>query len=318
MSLRTFSFYLLAALALLGAAPAHAQEARPAPLKVILDTDIGDDIDDAYALALLASRPNVRLLGVTTAFGQTRERAQIAAKLLQVMGRKDVSVYAGRRGDAKIGAQYAWARGFQSRSIHEEGAAEFMARQVARAPGEVTLVSIGALTNVGDLLTRFPNAKGQIKQIVIMGGAIHAGYDGRATVEPEWNIRCDPAAAQTVFRSGVPIIMAGLESTAMMKFDAPLQKRLFGYGTPATDALAALTALWGGTPILYDTVAVARALGEQFADEEPLNVEVDANGLTRAVPGTPNATLLVRPRTDAFLEWFVAALDPAIASVGSR
>src|SRR5687768_9898999 len=90
------------------------------PEKVILDTDIGDDVDDAYALALLTSLPNARILGVTTAFGQTAERAEVAAKLLSVMGRKDIPVYAGRRGEAEIRRQYEWARGFRSAAIKKE------------------------------------------------------------------------------------------------------------------------------------------------------------------------------------------------------
>src|SRR4051812_48613949 len=64
------------------------------PVRVILDTDIGDDVDDAYALVLLASLPEVRLLGVTTGYGATRERAQVAAKLLNVLRREDVPVCA--------------------------------------------------------------------------------------------------------------------------------------------------------------------------------------------------------------------------------
>lgn len=288
---------------------ARAGAAAPAPMKVIFDTDIGDDIDDAYALSLLASRPQVKLLGVTMAWGQTRERAELAAKLLQVMGRRDLPVYAGRRGDAQIREQYAWARGFRSPAIKSEEAVSFMKRQIERNPGEVTLIAVGPLTNVGDLFTRYPEVKSKLKQLVIMGGAVHVGYNNQPPAVPEWNIKCDPAAARVVFASGVPLTVAGLEATTMMKFEAPLQKRLFGHGTPTTDALAALTNLWGhGTPTLFDTVAVARALGERYAEEEPVRIQVEDSGLTRAVPGAPNATLLVRPRKEAFLEWFVTQM----------
>src|SRR5689334_17269454 len=110
---------------------------QPPPIKVILDTDIGDDIDDAYELSLLVSHPAVRLLGVTTAFGQTRERAELAAKLLHVMGRRDIPVYAGRRGEAAIRDQYAWARGFRSPAIKKEEAVTFLKREFDRAPGEI-------------------------------------------------------------------------------------------------------------------------------------------------------------------------------------
>ena len=146
------------------------------PMKIILDTDIGDDIDDAYALALLASHPGVQLLGITTAFGQTRERAELAAKLLQVIGRKDVPVHAGRRGEAAIRDQYAWARGFRSSAIKKEDAVTFLKQQFDRAPGEITLIAIGPLTNIGDLLSRHPEVKSKIRRLVIMGGAIYVGF----------------------------------------------------------------------------------------------------------------------------------------------
>jgi inosine-uridine nucleoside N-ribohydrolase len=284
---------------------------QPTPIKVILDTDIGDDIDDAYALSLLAAHPGVRLLGVTTAFGHTRERAELAAKLLHVMGRRDVPVYAGRRGEAAVRDQYAWARGFRSSAIKKEEAIAFLKRELDRAPGEVTLITIGPLTNIGDLLTRYPEVKSKIRRLVMMGGAVYVGYNNQAPAVPEWNIRCDPQAARVVFASGVPILMAGLETTTMMQFDAARQKKVFGYGTPTTDALAALTNLWGGgIPTLFDTVAVAHALGEKFADTEVVHVEVDDTGLTRKAEGTPNATLLVHPRKEAFLDWFVATMAP--------
>lgn len=278
-------------------------------MKVILDTDIGDDIDDAYALTLLATRPGVKLLGVTTAWGQTRERAELAAKLLHVIGRDEVPVHAGRRGEAKVREQYGWARGYRSRSLKDEPAVSFLKRQIERAPGEVTLIAVGPLTNVGDLFSQYPETARKLKGLFIMGGAVHVGYNNQPPAQPEWNIKCDPPAARTVFGSGVPLVMAGLEATTMMKFDQPLQRRLFARGTPATDALAALTVLWGGgTPTLFDTVAVARALGQQFADEEPLHIVVEPDGLTRAGVGAPNARLLVRPRKEQFLEWFVQAL----------
>jgi len=277
--------------------------------RVILDTDIGDDVDDAYALALLASLPNVRILGVTTTFGQTRERAELAAKLLHVMGRRDVPVFAGRRGEHKIGRQHEWARGFRSRALRDEEAVAFMKREIERAPGEVTLIAVGPLTNVGDLLTRHPEVKPLIKQIVIMGGAVHAGYNGQAPATPEWNIKCDPVAARAVYSSGVPLVMAGLEVTAMMQLDAERQKRLFAAGTPKTDALAALTILWGNrVPTLFDPVAVAHALGHSFSGAESRHVEVMDDGLTRIADGSPQVTVLVSPRKEEFLDWYVSVV----------
>jgi inosine-uridine nucleoside N-ribohydrolase len=304
---------LFVALSLAGIAErAEAADSRGAEQEqFILDTDIGDDIDDAYALALIAVRPDVKLIGVTTTYGQTHERAQVAAKLLQVMGRKDVPVFAGRPGPAKIGGQYGWAQGFQSPAIKSESAVDFMKRSIDHAPGRVTLIGIGALTNMGELVTRFPEVRSKIRRIVIMGGSVHAGYDVNGPAVVEWNIRCDPKAAQEVFSSGVPIVMAGLESTTMMQLNIERRRHIFAYGTPMTDALAALTVLWGGNdPTLFDPVAVAYALGHSDCDTEPQHIVVDDAGMTHATDGPPNTTLLVHPHKEAFLDWYVSALAP--------
>ncbi len=279
--------------------------------KVILDTDIGDDVDDAYALALIATLPKVKLLGVTTAFGETTKRAELAAKLLRTIGRSDVPVYAGRQGEFPIKRQYEWAKGFRSRSLRSGEAVDFMRREIERAPGEVTLIAIGPLTNLGDLLTRYPDVKSKIKQVVIMGGAVYVGYNNQAPPTPEWNIKCDPAAARIVYDGGVPLVMAGLEATTMLQLDAERQKRLFGYGTPMTDALAALTILWGHTtPTLYDPMAVAYALGHRFCESEQRRVVVEDDGMTRITEGTPNVTVLINPQKEVFLDWYVASLAP--------
>ncbi len=288
--------------------------------KVILDTDIGDDIDDAYALALLLAMPNARVLGITTAWGQTQERLELTTKLLRVMGRSDIPVAAGRRGDAKIRDQYRWAHHESAHAANadapapaqgeaKEDAVAFLKRQFDHAPGEITLVAVGPLVNVGDLLTRYPETKSKIKRIVIMGGAVHMGYDPNAAPTPEWNIKCDPVAARVVYESGVPLTMAGLEATTMLKFDVERQKQLFALGTPATDALAALTILWGNSvPTLYDPMAVAWAMGGAFCETEQRHVVVDDNGLTRITDGPPNVTVLVNPQKDAFLDWYTARI----------
>jgi purine nucleosidase len=275
--------------------------------KIILDTDIGDDIDDAYALALLMNQPNMKVLGVTTAFGPTHERAELAAKLLKVMGRPDVPVYAGRASDKKPTAQHTWAKGYTGKNLKAEPAVEFLRREIERSPGEITLCAVGPLTNLGDLFTRYPETKPKVKRIVIMGGAAFTGYAPNSKPGPEWNIRCDVPAARAVYDSGVPLVMAGLEVTSMMQLDKDRRTRIAEAGTPTTDALMSLTYLWEQqTPTLFDPVAVAYACGHRFTDEEKRRVTVEENGLTRIVEGTPNTTILVKPRKDAFLDWYVS------------
>jgi len=292
--------------------PIAAQEPPTPPTeKVVLDTDIGDDIDDAYALALLVNLPNAKLLGVTTTFGETQKRAELAAKLLHVYGRDDVPVYAGRIGSAKMGRQYEWAQGFRSPSLKSGEAALFLKNTVEKNPGQVTLIGVGALTNISDLLTKYPEVKPKIKRIVIMGGSVTLGYNNQPPPGVEWNIKCDPAAAKVVYSSGVPLVMAGLEVTTMMQFDAERQRKLFTAGTSMTDALAALTRIWGGdnpVPTQFDAVAAAYALGYSFSDKEDHHVEIDDTGLMRMTDGPPNVTVLLHPRKEAFLDWFGATL----------
>jgi len=276
--------------------------------RIIFDTDIGDDIDDVYALALLGCLPEVKLVGVTTAFGETDKRAELAAKLLWVMGRKDVPVCAGRPGTHKIGPQHRWAEGFRSKSMLKMPAVELMRREINKAPGQITIVSVGALTNVGDLLTQYSDVRSKIKRIVIMGGSAFVGYNNQPPPTPEWNIICDPAAARVVFASGVPVVMAGLDATAMMQLDEERQKRVAAHGKRTTDAIASLRLLWGNpVPTLFDPVAAAYAAGHSFADEKPVRVEIEDNGLTRVVEGPPNAVALINPRKDEFLDWLVEA-----------
>lgn len=281
----------------------------PRRLPVILDTDIGDDVDDAYALALVASAPNADLLGVTTASGETPRRAALAAKFLQTMGRREVPVHAGRVTNGQIGRQAEWAAGFRARALKAEPAVEFLRRAIERRPGEVTLVAVGPLPNIADLIARYPETAKKLRRIVIMGGAVRHGYRIDSPPEPEWNIRSDVSAAQTVFSAGIPLVMAGLEATAMLQLDPERQKRLFAYGAPATDALAALTALWGnGVPTLYDPMAVAWALEARYCQSESRRVVVDESGLTKAADGAPTVELLTHPQKEAFLDWYVLSV----------
>jgi inosine-uridine nucleoside N-ribohydrolase len=277
--------------------------------KIIFDTDIGDDIDDAYALALLAAEPNINILGVTTCLGDTPKRSALAARLLKVMERAEIPVYTGRQTGNNVGRQHEWALGFRSRAIKSEDAVAFMRRELTRTPGEITLLAVGPLTNLGDLLTKHPEVKPHIKRIVLMGGSAYVGYDNKPPAKPEYNIFTNVAAAKAVFQSGVPIVMAGLDVTTMMQLDIERQRKIFAVGVPMTDALAALTKLWEQRdPTLFDPMAVAYAFGHKFCESERKRVEVNDVGLTQVVEGAPNVEVLIRPRKDQFLDWYVSRI----------
>jgi purine nucleosidase len=281
-----------------------------APEKIILDTDIGTDIDDAFALALIINSPEFELLGVTTVSGDTRARARIAAKMLWEAGGKwrQVPVVAGVPGPKQGINQGPWAEGFVGPQLLKESAVDFLRSKFHRYPGQITLIAIGELTNVAAMIKADPLVVKKVKRIALMGGAVQRGYEPGSPPDAEWNIKSNPAAAQIVFSSGIPIIMAPLDVTAMLKLDAAARSRIFGQNTPVTNALAALYHLWNHeTPTLFDPMAVAMVLDPTLCQTKDLAIEVDEKGFTKVVDGkTVNATVGLSTNADKFFEFYLA------------
>ena len=284
---------------------------------VIFDTDIGTDIDDAYALAALIRRPELELLGVTTVSSDAVARARLAAKLLSVAGGKwaGVPVYAGISTATQYMKQVEWADGFTSPSLHDDGGMEFMRRQINARPGEITLIAVGELTNIAALLESEPGIGKKIRAISLMGGAVHRGYAPGSKPEPEWNIKSNAAAARTVFTSGVPLLVAPLDSTADLKLTPEMRVQLFSLGTPLNDALAALDQVWrytnhwkGNEPTLFDVLAVELVAPRTPYKLTALNIEVATDGLTKPAAGKPNAQVALAVDIPAFMKQFVATL----------
>jgi len=289
---------LAVVLALIAATAARAQ-----PVPVLFDTDIGTDIDDAYALALILRSPELELLGVTTVSGDAVARARLAAKLLAIEGgpAARVPVYAGTSTATQYMKQTEWAAGFTSPALHTDGGVAFMRAQIEARPGALTIIAVGELTNVAALLASSPGIAGKIKRIALMGGAVRRGGAPGSTPQPEWNIKSNAAAARAVFTSGVPLIVAPLDATADLKLTPEYRVRIFARGSPLTDALAALDFVWqqtntwkGATPILFDLLAVSAVHAPDIARFEPLHLVVEADGLTRETKDGPaNAQVAV-------------------------
>jgi purine nucleosidase len=286
---------------------------------VIFDTDIGTDIDDAYALAALLHRPELEVLGVTTVSSDAVARARLAAKLLHVAGKpwSRIPVYAGISTPTQYMKQVEWAAGFRSPQLHDHGGIEFMRREIRARPGQVTLIAVGELTNIAALLESEPGIGRQIRAIALMGGAVYRGYAPGSKPEPEWNIRSNARAARTVFESGVPLLVAPLDSTADLKLTPELRVRVFAHGTPLNDALGALDQIWrytnhwkGDLPTLFDVLPVELVNPRRPYELKALRIEVDDQGLTRAVDGPPNAQVAISVDIPRFMEEFVVRLTP--------
>lgn len=285
---------------------------------VIFDTDIGTDIDDAYALVALMHRPELRLLGVTTVSGDAVARARLAAKLMHVAGGKwpSVPVYAGLSGPTQYMKQVEWADGFTSASLHDAGGVDFMRREINAHPGEITLIAVGELTNIAALLDSERGIGRKIRAISLMGGAIYRGHTPGSKPEPEWNIKSNAAAARTVFTSGVPLLVAPLDSTADLKLTPDMRVKIFARGTALNDTLASLDQIWrytnhwkGDMPTLFDVLAVDLVAPRKPFELKPLNIEVAADGLTRPVDGAkPNAKVALSVDVGTYMNDFVERL----------
>jgi inosine-uridine nucleoside N-ribohydrolase len=289
---------------------------------ILLDTDIGSDVDDAFALALALASPEVDLKAVTTVGSQAEDRAWMVCRLLTAVGRRDLPVAWGRdpQPASPIEGQIQYRRhpavifNRTSRPV-KEPADEFLYSRLKAQPGKLTLVAVGPLTNVARLLSKRPECKPWIKRIVLMGGSVRAGYDGKAPPVAEWNVKADVPAARAVFTSGVPLVVAPLDATATLKLEGPPRRRLFAACTPLTFQVQALYQLWDKpTPTLYDPAAVALSFSERFFTMEDLHLRVNERGLTRAGKGKPNARVATAVKADAFLKWYVdrVAAGPAV------
>jgi purine nucleosidase len=303
-------FSLCAVLLLSLLIPRLAHAASPKPVPMVLDTDIGTDIDDAFALALVLKSPELDLRAVTTVSGDTQARARLAAKMLWVAGRRDVPVAAGVPGSHLNIAQTRWAEGFSSPKLLNESAIALIKMEIDRAHGRLVIVAIGPLTNVAALLKQYPGEKRNIKRIVLMGGSIAHGYYPGSGPTAEYNIAADAAASQTVFSSGIPITMAPLDVTARLQLDEAHREKIFGQGTPLANALHAVYVLWGQpTPTLHDPMAVSLMLDPGLCTLKPLAIEVTDKGMTVPIAGKKaNAVVAVETDSARFIDFYTGRL----------
>ncbi|AIJ07207.1 MULTISPECIES: pyrimidine-specific ribonucleoside hydrolase RihA [Edwardsiella] len=307
-------------------------------LPLIIDCDPGHD--DAIALILALASPELEVRAVTTSAGnQTPEKTlRNALRILTLLRRSDIPVAGGAakplmreliiadsvHGESGLDGPRLPEPGFAPR---DGGALALMAQVLRDAPQPVTLVATGPLTNVALLLAAHPELKPRIERIVIMGGSAGAG---NWTPAAEFNIYVDPEAAEMVFQSGVPIVMAGLDVTHRTQIlDADIE-RLRDIGNPVARTVAELLDFfmryhrqekWGfqGAP-LHDPCTIAWLLRPQMFTQHDCWVGVEtagqySDGMTvvdrLGLNGLPaNTTLL----TDIDRQAFVDLLAERIAA----
>ena len=209
--------------------PTPAVPEKAIPEKVIIDTDIGDDIDDAFAVALALRSPELQILGITTTFGDTETRAKLLDRFLAEAGRPEIPVAAGVPTPPKgTFTQRRYAENNRFAKPAHPDAVTFLLDQIRRNPGQVTLLAIGPLMNVGAAIDNDPATFRKLKRVVIMGGSIKRGYGDLGfgppqPPQPEWNILNDIPSAQKLFAAGVPLYVMPLDATQRHFHAAPLR-----------------------------------------------------------------------------------------------
>lgn len=257
------------------------------PIKIIIDTDIATDVDDAIAIAFALRRPELDVKAITTVHGPVQKRAEILARLLAVAGRADVPYATGRalpQGPLseerrrkildEVPNQHPFVRAGEPLPPPTCATAdELLERAIEENAGDIWLVAIGAMTNAAALIRERPDLAAKLKGIACMAGDPH-------THRPEWNVVCDPEAAREVFRSGLVRFMGTFDITRQVVMGDASLDRLRTAGTPLANAMLELIGLWQplqkhkAHPVVYDVCPLAWLFAPQHFGVEPMPVDV--------------------------------------------
>ncbi len=264
--------------------------------KVIFDCDLGGDIDDAFALGLLLTSPELEIMGIVMDHGLTKERAKVACKMLYETGMEQIPVFVGRKTGNRVGIdttgdysnQFYWAAGFDKIKPQTKSATDFIIETLNKYPGEVILFTVGPVPNMADILKKQPDVLRKAKKVVSMFGSFYKDYNENVVPCQEWNVVADIKSSQVFTESGAKLVFAGLDITSHIKLNSEKRNLLFGRKSPLTDAIWGLYTLWGyqwgdapATPTLFDPVAIGMVLWPDLFTTKAVHAFVDDKGFTR-------------------------------------
>ncbi len=288
-------FFLLVLAPFVLHASLAAAEAKKIP--VILDTDIGDDIDDTWALGFLLCCPELDVRLVVGDQGKPLYRARLLARFLEVCGRTDIPVGIGRetavRGE---GPQAEWVRGYDLESypgkVYPDGVRAIV-DVIMGSDEPVTLIAIGPLPNIAAALESEPRIAEKAR-FVGMHGSVRRGYGGSRNVSTEYNVKEDVRSCRRVFKAPWPVTITPLDTCGLLDLRGDLYGRVRDATAPIPKAIIENYKVWcrhhptlqtrdmaaDRSSVLFDTVAVLLALGGKWLKIEELGIRATEDGFT--------------------------------------
>ncbi|HMF33087.1 MAG TPA: nucleoside hydrolase [Candidatus Lokiarchaeia archaeon] len=261
-----------------------------------MDTDIGSDIDDTWALAALLKSRELDLKLVTTTTGDPRYRAKIVAKMLEIAGRTDVPIGIGVPSHVRGQPQGKWVKGYDlekySGEIKEDGA-QAIVDAIMNAPEMMTLITIGPLTTIAAALAIEPEITTHAR-VVGMLGSIYRGYGGSDRPVPEYNVKADITAANAVFAAPWDMTITPLDTCGIVVLRGEKYQTIRACTDPLVNAVVENYDIWANSQgrkkraeakvqssTLYDTVAIYLAFSEELVEIETLPTSIGKKGETK-------------------------------------
>jgi len=268
--------------------------------KIIIDTDPG--VDDSLAIFVALNSPELKVLGLTTIFGNavTTTCTENALRLLEIAKRTDIPVAEGAHvplnGNFRGAATFVHGDNGQGNAelplptttSLEIDAVTFLKETIEANPNEITLVPVGPLTNIANLLNEHPGIDTKIKEIVLMGG--NAQSPGNATPTAEANILNDPEAADVVFSAQCEITMVGLDVTNKVFMDEEQVLTIGSFNNPKSQHIKKINPFYfdflrdffeeNGMPI-HDSSAITYLVHPEYFETIQHPIKVETLGVSR-------------------------------------
>ena len=272
----------------------HPSQAKPIP--VIFDADIGDDIDDTWALGFLLRSPELDLKLVVGDNGKPEYRAKLFAKFLEVAKRTDVPIGIGVEAPMKKNErQAAWIQDYDLTKypgkVHQDGV-QAIIDTIMNSPEPVTVIAVGPVQNIAEALKREPRIA-QRARFVGMHGSVRVGYNNDPKITPEYNVKLAPKACQIAFAAPWDITITPLDTCDKIGLSGEKYQRVLNSKDPIATAVIENYRHWAiarkmGSPeafptrstTLFDVVAVYLAFSQDWCGMETIGIRVTDDGLT--------------------------------------